>query len=115
MTIKEVTQDSEEESFLGTVTAVTDAVETNSSLKVDVHMNGQMLQFKVDTGADVTIISEKVYNKERNKELQPCSMPLTDRTDEALEVCGQITGHLARNDVECQQTNTLYQTFVEHC
>lgn len=52
--IKEVTQDSEEEPFLGTVTA--DAVGANTPWIVNVQLNGQKLEFKVDTGADVTVV-----------------------------------------------------------
>ena len=103
VTIKEVTQDSGEETFLGTVTAVTDAVGTHSPWMVDVKLNSQNFEFKVDTGADVTVIPESVYSRERDGELQPSSLPLNGPTDEALDVCGQFSGLLTRNGIESQQ------------
>ena len=99
-----MTQDREEEVFLGTVTAVTDTIGTSSPWVVKVKLNDQELHFKVDTGADVTVIPEAMYCQERDGELQPCQVPLRGPTDEALEVSGKFTGDLAREGVTCQQT-----------
>ena len=96
-----MTQDSEEEPFLGTVTA--DAVGANIPWIVDVQLNGQKLEFKVDTGADVTVVPECVYSQERDGELQPSSTPLNGRMGETLEVCGQFSGQLSRNGIKCRR------------
>jgi len=70
----------QEEPFIGTVTA--DAVGANIPWIVDVQLNGQKLEFKVDTGADVTVVPECVYSQERDGELQPSSTPLNGQTGE---------------------------------
>ena len=48
----------EEDAFLGAIDTVTD---NTKSWTTDILLNGQMLQFKVDTGADVTVIPVKSY------------------------------------------------------
>lgn len=92
---EEETQDSEEEAFLGTVTVVTDTVGANSPWMVDVRLNNRQQKFKVDTGADVTVIPVSMYDQERDGELLSSSVPLKGPTDENLEVCGQFVGNLS--------------------
>ena len=59
----------EGDAFLGTIDTVTDSTK---SWTTDILLNGQMLQFKVDTGADVTVIPVKSYSEIRDG---PLSLP----------------------------------------
>ena len=56
-------QEEEEEFFLGEVTQLS-AVRrsTGESWKVKVSLNGMLAEFKVDTGADVTVIPPSLYH-----------------------------------------------------
>ena len=69
VTIEEIAEDSEEEAFLGTVSA--NAVGANAPWLVKAKLNGADIEFKVDTGADVTVIPEQLYSTARDGELQP--------------------------------------------
>ena len=62
-----------------------------------------MIEFKVDTGADVTVIPESVYCPNEDGKLEPASIPLNGPTGEMLEVCGRFTAHLTRKGVESKQ------------
>ena len=66
-------------------------------------LNGNEVEFKVDTGADVTVIPESVYRAESDVGLQPASLPLNGPTGESLEVLGQFSGRLTRNGNHCCQ------------
>lgn len=96
--IREITEDSEEEVFLGTVSA-----ETTSPWIVKVQLNGDAIEFKVDTGADVTAIPERMYSRERDGKLQPSSLPLNGPTGENLKVRGRFSGCLSRNTSKCEE------------
>ena len=102
--IKEVKQDcdtSDSEEFLGTVNA--DTVSTNKPWMAVVQLNNRALEFKVDTGADVTVIPESVYHPEEDSKLEAASIPLNGPTGEPLEVCGRFKARLTKNGVESQQ------------
>ena len=88
-------RDSQEEAFLRTVSA--NAIGANAPWLVKVKLNGDDIEFKVDTGADVTVIPEQLYSAARDGKLQPSSLPLNGPTGESLEVCGQFLGCLLRN------------------
>ena len=50
----------EADSFLGAIDTVTDS---SKPWIADILVNGELIQFKVDTGADVTVIPEKYYSE----------------------------------------------------
>ena len=51
--------------------ASADAVSmTGSPWVIDLTLNGRPVQFKIDTGADVTVIGETDYNQVRDGQLQ---------------------------------------------
>ena len=87
--------------FLGTVNA--DTVSTSKPWTAVVRLNEQDLEFKIDTGADVTVIPESAYQPERDGELEPASIPLNGPTRENLEVCGRFKAILRRKGEESQQ------------
>ena len=96
----DLTGDSGEE-FLGTINA--DTVSTNKPWIAVLQLNNRMIEFKVDTGADVTVIPECVYCPNEDGKLEPASIPLNGPTGETLEVCGRFTAHLTRKGVESKQ------------
>ena len=66
-------------------------------------MNGAEVEFKVDTGADVTVIPERMYNPTRDRKLQPSTLPLSGPTGETLRVHGQFSGNPLRHASRCRQ------------
>ena len=61
------------------------------------------IEFKVDTGANVTVIPESRYCPNEDGKLEPASIPLNGLTGEMLEVCGRFTAHVTRKGVESKQ------------
>ena len=94
------TSDSKEE-YLGTVKA--DTVSTSKPWTVVLQLNDRVLEFKVDTDADVTVIPKSAYHPNKDGKLEPASIPLNGPTGETLEVCGRFTACLSRKGAESQQ------------
>ena len=112
--IREINEDSEEEAFLGTVNSA-NAIGDSVPWSVKVQLNGKEVDFKVDTGADVTVIPESVYRAERDGNLRPASLPLIGPTGEALEVLGQFSGRLVRKANDAAKRSMLYVIYAVHC
>ena len=79
------------------------AVETNTADKptwsVTVSINSVDVNFKIDTGADVTVIPESVFKKLNGVELQPCSRSLSGPCQHNQEECGKFTGVMEYNKI----------------
>ena len=94
----------EQEDFLGAIhvdTADTDHRDNPWTAAID--LNERELTFKIDTGADVTVISHSDYSEESDGPLSPPSKRLSDPSQEALDVCGQFNGQLKRNTLQTRQ------------
>ena len=61
---------------------------------VDVLLNDCRIEFQIDTGADVSVISEEQYQKLKVPELKPSSKSLVGPSQDKLPVCGQFSGTL---------------------
>ena len=89
------------------------AVETNTANKptcsVTVSLNNHDVNFKIDMGADVTVIPESIFKKLNGVELQHCSRSLSGPCQKTLEVCGQFTGVMQYNNIVVEQ-----EVFVIH-
>ena len=98
MGLKEVTEgqdSSSDDKFLGTVTIGTAKSPTDSDpWKVQLNLNNRSLDFKVDTGADVTVIPERSYSASRDGELKHSKLPVVGPTGEKFIVRGKFTGTL---------------------
>ena len=71
--VREVQEDSEDD-FMGAVHADSEAIDAVYNPWVtSVNLNKQAITFKIDTGADVTVISDADYNKETDGPLSTCS------------------------------------------
>ena len=83
----------EEDTFLGAIDTVTGS---SNPWTTDILLNGESLQFKVDTGADVTVIPVRSYSENRDG---PLSLPdKTLSTEYSLRVQGQFLTTLQKGD-----------------
>ena len=67
-------------------------------------LNGQAVQFKNDTGADVTVIPNTEYSRSRDGPLSPADRTLSGPGQHVLKVKGKFVGYLERNHRSIQQT-----------
>ena len=96
-----VQDDSSDEAFLETIGV--NGVATNTPWSVKLLLNKRTQEFKVDTGADVTVIRQAAYKRENNGELVPSNLPSNGPTGEMLNVSGKFTGSLTWKGLDSQQ------------
>ena len=87
----EADSSSEDNSFLGAV-----GTDKNTVWMAKVQLQGKPVEFKLDTGAEETVISEKVYHTLRDVKLGKSSRRLYGPAHQPLGVVGQFTGTLKR-------------------
>ena len=78
--------------FLDTV----DAVASGTPWVIKVQLNNRDLEFKVDTGADVTVLPEGNYQPGRDGALETTTRKLSGPTGDKLKVLGKISGYIKR-------------------
>ena len=61
------------------------------------------IEFHNDTGADITVITEKLYKKLKTSQLQKCSKSLVGPNKEVLNVQGQFKGTLTHRNNSVEQ------------
>ena len=94
----------EQKDFLGAIHVDTaDIDHKEKPWTAAIELNERMLTFKIDTGADVTVISQSDYNEEKDGPLSPPSKQLTGPSHEALDVRGQFSGQFQRNTLQTTQ------------
>ena len=96
---KVLTDDDMEELFLG---EVIDAVEANqsNSWKADIAINDKIIKFKIDSGADVSVLPYDVYNKLKKQtklELEPTNKVLLGPCNYKLNCIGKFKAKLSTN------------------
>ena len=64
-TVSTVNSSDKPDAFLGTV----HSVETGNPWMVDLEVNNRNLKFKMDTGADVTVLPLKQYDEKKNGQM----------------------------------------------
>ena len=84
------------ESFLGAVSSHDNT--TTSPWVVTVWLNDTLVQFQIDTGAEVTVIRTGLYEKLSGASLHPPQRTLRGASQNVLPVKGQFTGRLRRED-----------------
>ena len=77
-----VQDDSSDEAFLETIGV--NGVATDTPWSVKLLLNKRTQEFKVDTGADVTVIRQAAYKRENNGELVPSNLPSNGPIGEML-------------------------------
>ena len=71
---------------------------------VDLQLNGKPVQFKIDTGTDVTAVSEEIFKKLDGVSLRQADRSLHGPAKHKLVVCGQFTGTLTyKQSQTCQE------------
>ncbi|XP_065195252.1 uncharacterized protein LOC135826576 [Sycon ciliatum] len=79
------------------------------SWQVQLTINGTTVPFKVDTGADVSVISEEVYNSlSTSPQLQPCRHVLVSAANTNLETLGLFSARLVFPTSGSSHTCTVY-------
>ena len=92
------------QSFLGVVHSEMATVnETVDPWMTKIMLNGQEIEFKIDTGADVTVIPERNHDTTRDGPLAPPGRSLSGPSQQTLDVLGQFSGRLKRNNTEVKQ------------
>ena len=77
---------------------------TDSAWLVTVHLEDKEVTFKLDTGAEVTAISEKSYNTLKRVTLKSPSKSLFGPTHNSIQVLGQFQGKLQVGDKTSTET-----------
>ena len=91
-----INQVEEEDAFLG-------VVHSNQSVDpwvVELNLNKQCIKFKIDTGADVTVIPASVYKECEHGSLKHSDHRLKDADQQPLQVIGSFTGSLSHDNME---------------
>ena len=91
--------------FLGAVTET-----GQSAWKATVQVLGQPIQFKMDTGAEVTAINEDTFKRFSKVQLQRPTRRLLGPSQQPLEVTGQFQASLTKADRTSMQTILLFLT-----
>ena len=73
--VGEVTVHQQDDSFLGVIQA--DTVAVNKGWKITLSLNHSQKEFKIDTGADLTVLPEDKYRIERDGPLAQVSERLS--------------------------------------
>ena len=103
------TVETDDTDFLGTIhTSDVSVVEANKWTKT-LNLNQRDIVFKIDTGADVTVIPESCYRSKQDGPLQPAERLLTGAGQQPLEVQGQFVGNLRYNNFETEQNIFVIQ------
>ena len=86
----------QEEAFLGTVQHSTGST---GKWEETLPVNGTPIEFKIDTGADVSVISESMFKQLQGVSLQSAAIPLSGVGQQSLLVLGKFTGTLTHKAV----------------
>ena len=75
-----------------------------SSWTAEICLNNQLIQFKLDTGAEVTAGSDSVFNSLQITKMQKATRALMGPAQQKLEVLDQCDGHFSHKGETCQHT-----------
>lgn len=89
--------------FLGVVEDRPAEITEDNPWKATVSVNGALVPFKIDTGADATVIPESLFTELKGTKLQPSTRVLSGPSSQPLQVCGQFTGTLQYGVKNTQQ------------
>ena len=75
----------------------------DSQWMVELLLNGSPVSFKVDTGADVTVVPEKTFKSIKGSELRPAETALYGPNRQRIPSLGQATMVLQKGDKEIKE------------
>ena len=89
------------ETFIGVV----DSHQESPKWTVNIMVNDHLVEFSIDTGADVTVIPEHIYQEAAGRiSLQPTSRKLCGPSQYALSVMGKCIAKLKKGTREAEET-----------
>ena len=97
-------EETEDDNFLGAITA-----QQTTQWLTEVSVNKVPLTFKIDTGAEVSAISEAAFDRLPNVNLEKCSRKLYGPAMSPLCVLGQFTATLTHKQATSQQNVFVVQ------
>ena len=103
--VAEVNQQEESELFLGEV-HIDHLKSGNNQWKVDIMVNDQLVNFKIDSGADVSVLPVHTYEKLENTKLQPTNKVLLGPCNYKLNCMGKFKAKLTVNNLSVE--NDVY-------
>ena len=71
--------------------------------RANIILNKQEIEFKIDTGADVTVIPKSSYTQARDGPLTTASEPLNGPSQQRVDIRGQFLGTLKGKNIETKQ------------
>ena len=90
--------------FLGAMYSEIAGVKSEgTSWTVTLDLNNRSVEFKVDTGTDVTVVSDTIYCQEQDGLLRSSEHQLTGAGQEPVQVQAQFDGCLMWKGLESQQ------------
>jgi len=97
--------ETQEDPFLGAINP-----QSQSQWTEIVHLNGHPIQFKLDTGAEVTAMSEATYNHIGRPHLEKSEKKLLGPAGTALSICGQFQADLVYKTTHSKQLVYVVQS-----
>ena len=76
---------------------------SNNPWVAEIDVNGIPVKFKIDTGADVSVLPESTFGKLSDVILQPSSKSLAGPSRQALQVCGQFKAICSYGDKQAEE------------
>ena len=104
--VRAVTSEVSNDQFLGVVTTPNSCNLWN----VTVLLNGNAVEFKLDTGADVSVISEEIFKTLEISSLHTTDTNLTGAGSQPLQVCGKFEADLQYKARSSRQTVYVVST-----
>lgn len=100
--VGEVCSDSSDDEIPAFLGAVGDPLDAKPWM-VSIVMNKEPVEFKIDTGADVTVVPEAVFTKLKGTALRPTSKTLLGPGNHAVSVIGKFTAELEWSTSKVQE------------
>ena len=97
----------DEDTFLGAVQKGAGSIDKWEETLL---VNGTPIEFKLDTGADVSVIPESTFKQLQGVTLQPSAVPLSGAGQQTLSVCGKFEGTLTHKTDVIQDEIFVVQT-----
>lgn len=98
--VQTITSEASEDQFLG---VITDSNGCNI-WNVTVLLNGNAVEFKLDTGADISVIPEETFKTLKIDDLHPTEASLTGAGCQPLQVCGKFEANVQYKARNSKQT-----------
>jgi len=110
----DVTSSTGELSFLDTVSSKVAIIHGGSqSWTVVLGLNNSQTEFKIDTGADITVVPEQIYHEPRDGPLSSSDRILHSPSKYSLQVLGKFLGTIQKGSIHNTRANLCCQRATE--